>query len=385
MERDLKVLAVIDSLTLGGAERLLATLARAAPSASLVLEVVSIAEEAPDRRLMIPMLESAGLRPQLLPVTKLVDPSAIVRLARVMRRSRCDVVHAHLEYAATLAPLAARLARRPAVCTFHHVPGPLPLREAVKERLAVRVAGHSARVIFPSEASMHAFAQRYPRGHKRWVVVHNGVDLSEFAPRRVDFPANLGIPAGAPVAILVGAMRRPKGHAQALAAWAMVAQRVPGARLLFVGSGPEEQRLRAQAAALGIAELVIFAGLRADVAQLMSAATLVVLPAETEALPTTLVEAAAAGKAVVATDVEGVPEVVIHDVTGVLVPSRDAHALARAVTTLLLDEQRRARMEIEARMLAERRFDMYEWAGRLRSVYEGAVTGRPLEHGDRRA
>jgi glycosyltransferase involved in cell wall biosynthesis len=175
-----------------------------------------------------------------------------------------------------------------------------------------------------------------------------------------------------PVVTAVGALRPGKGQTVALAAWPAVRSRVPGAHLLLVGEGREEPALREQARALGIDESVTFAGLRTDVAQLLRASSLVVQPTEHEALPTTLIEAAACGIAVVASDVDGVPEVVADGETGLLVPFGDHEAFAAAVIELLEDEPRRATMAARARQLAEERFDARRWAARLADVYARA-------------
>jgi glycosyltransferase involved in cell wall biosynthesis len=326
---------------------------------------------------MLSMLERSGLKPSFLSIPRLVSPKAIPVLARTIRNSGCDVVHAHLEYAATLAPAAARLVGRPAVCTFHHIPHRLPVKEAVKERLAVTIASRSQAMIFVSSASMQAFAARYRSNPTSWICIHNGVDLSRFNPAPASFPPELGISEGSAVATLVAAMRGGKGHEAALAIWPSVVAQVPGARLLFIGSGPEEADLRRRADAAGMGDAVVFAGTRADVSRLIRASSLVLLPSESEALPTALIEAAACGRAAVATAVGGVPEVVSHGQTGLLVPVGDVRALSAAIVALLSDRERRVTMGTAARVLAEERFDMYRWARKLRSVYDGVVGGRP--------
>ena len=103
---------------------------------------------------------------------------------------------------------AERLADRPAVCTLHHVPGPLTGRDALRERLAVAVGSHSAGLIMVSQASHDAFAARYPRSHRpdRWQVIRNGVDLQRFRPltdaERPGLP-EFGLLPGTPIVSMV--------------------------------------------------------------------------------------------------------------------------------------------------------------------------------------
>jgi len=376
-----KVLAVLDSLSFGGAENLVTTLAGVGPQVGIEVDVLSLAPPTPERSAWLPALRQAGLEPRFLGLRRLAQPDAVPLLTRAIRAARCDVVHAHLEYSATLAPPAAALAGRRAVCTFHHTPGPLRGREAARERLAVAVANRSQGVIFVSAASRAGFAARYRCRPDRWAVLPNGVDLARYRPppdgTPVAAPADLAIPAGVPVVTVVAALRPPKGHAVALAAWPAVLAAAPEARLLLVGSGPEESALRAQARSLAIADRVVFAGLRGDVPQLLAASTLALLPTWTEALPTALVEAAACGLPAVASAVGGVPEVVADGSSGLLVPPGDPAALAAAVTAVLRDDGRRTEMGRAARALAERRFDAVRWAGRLRAGYAAAAAGGP--------
>lgn len=371
----MNVLVLIDSLTLGGAENVLATLARAAPAVGIRLQVTSLEAPRGERATLLAALERAGLRPRFLGIPRLAHPAAVPRVAAAVRDSGCDVVHAHLEYAAVLAPIAARMCGRRAVATLHHVPGRLPRREALKERLAVSAATRGGGLICVSRASLDAFADRYRSRPGAWTVVHNGVDLSLFDPAPAPPPADLSLPAGAPLVAFVAAMRGRKGHACALHAWRRLADSRPDARLLLVGSGAEEPALRALARRLGLDGSVRFTGYRDDVARLMRASTLVLLPSQIEALPTTLIEAAACGRAVVASDVGGVPEVVTHGRSGLLVPPDDPDRLAGAVRALLDDGPRREAMGRAAREIAERRFDMHLWARRLRRVYERVAAG----------
>jgi len=372
----MKTLMIIDSLRLGGAERVLATLSSVGPQAGFEFEVLVLSPPDQKRSVMEPVLEAAGVPISYLSLHRLADPRALPRLVRAIRRSGCDVAHAHLEDAATLVPPAARLAGRPAVCSFHHVAVPLAFKEAAKERLAVAAANTSARVVFVSRASLDSFAEVYGGPQGNWTVVENGVDLDAFADGLGDMPAELELPPGAPIAAIVGALRGRKGHAVAMSAWPSVLERIPDAHLLIVGDGPEGPRLRELAAELGISERVRFAGTRTDIARLIRASSVLLLPSEHEALPTTLIEAAACGKPVIASDVDGVPEVVSDGETGLLVPVHDSAALAAATIELLGDRSRREAMGHSARALAERRFDSRRWAHRLNDVYESACQDR---------
>lgn len=362
----------IDSLRLGGAERVLATLGAYAPGAGFRFELLVLSPPDELRSVMEPVLEEAGVPIRYLGLRRLADPRALPRLVRAIRQSGCEVVHGHLEDAATLVPPAARLAGRPAVCSFHHVAVPLARRPAAKERLAVAAANTSARVVFVSRASLDSFARVYGGPQPNWCVVENGVDLDAFRDIPAGMPDDLDVPPGAPVAVVVGALRGRKRHADALSCWPRVLQCAPDAHLLILGDGPERSKLQEQARELGISARVVFAGTRPDVARIVSASTLLLLPSEHEALPTTLIEAAACATPAIACDVDGVPEVVIDGQTGLLVPVHDPPALAEATLRLLGDEALRRSLGARARQLAEERFDARLWAERLQAIYTTA-------------
>jgi glycosyltransferase involved in cell wall biosynthesis len=368
-----KVLHVIDNFGYGGAERLLATLNTVAAPAELDLTVACLGPQTPERSVTLPLLTEAGLKPRFIGVHRLLDPLALPKIRRALRDSGCDVVHAHLGYAGTLVPPAARLAGVPCVTTLHHVPPPTqPRADLVKEWLWTRSAERGAALIWVSQAARDTAAALFPPRKPTWRVLHNGVDLTRYTSRAgqepAPLPADLDVPAGAPVVTIVAALREPKGHEVALRAWPAVREKVPDAVLLIVGDGVHEPVLRAAAG-----EGVVFAGAREDVPDILAGSTLALLPSLTEALPTTLIEAAASGLAVVATTVGGTPETVEHGQSGILVPPGDADALAAAVAELLLDPQRRAAYGAAGRKLAEDRFDLQVWVRHLAALYADAL------------
>jgi glycosyltransferase involved in cell wall biosynthesis len=330
----------------------------------------------------LPSLRRAGLTPRFLGIHRLAQPDAVYRVAKAVRESGADLVHAHLGTASTLAPLAARLVGRPSVCTLHHVPKPLHGREATRERLSVAVASRSQGLIFVSHASRQGFAARYRFNPRTWTVIRNGVELARFRPRASSehpgFPPDLAVPVGVPIVTLVGHMRPGKGQRVAIEAWPTVLQGSPAARLLLVGNGPEQSGLRALTDRLGIGNRVVFAGPRDDVEVLLRCSTLAVLPTEQEALPTALIEAAACGVPAVATRVGGVPEVVADGQTGWLVDAPEPALFATALRSALGDRARLRTMGQAARQHAERHFDARRWADRLASAYSTAAAGRTI-------
>ena len=383
------MLVVLDAFRLGGAETLIAQLARVAKYADLELEVLSVLEPSPDRSRLAPMLAEVGVEPQYLGARRTVDPAAFARLVRRLRQDPPDVVHAHLELAMTLAVPAARLAGVPAVSTFHHVYRPLSGRAATRERLAVEVATRGDAAVFVSRASRNSFAEVYrpERIPASWSVVHNGIDLDYFSPAPdgevAGLPADLGL-GGNRVVTIVAALRDFKGIVHAVRAWPMVVGQYPEARLLLVGSGEEEPALRAAVAQAGVGDSVVFAGMRTDVPEVMRGSEVVLLPSiYGENLPTVLMEAGGCGRPVVASNVGGISDIVADGSTGLLVEPGDPIAIAAALLRLLDDPGLGAQLGRNGRRRMERRFDARGWAENLRGLYEQVIArhrprrGRP--------
>jgi colanic acid/amylovoran biosynthesis glycosyltransferase len=220
-----------------------------------------------------------------------------------------------------------------------------------------------------SDALRHrAIGAGFPE--ERTLTHYNGVDLDRFRP---------GAESAEPGLILfVGRLVEKKGVAVLLDAFATVKAAVPAARLLIIGDGPLAPSLKRRANALGVGDSVDFAGALSaeEVARDMRRAWLLAVPSltardgDSEGLPNTLVEAAASGLPVVATDHGGIPEAVEDGRSGFLVPEAEPEPLARRIVELLQSPDRRHDMARAARSLAEVRFDLVRQTERLEAIYD---------------
>lgn len=371
-EDRLQVLHVLDSFSFGGAENLVAELGRNQPP-GWKLRVASLAPASQGRDAMLDRLTAAGLQPFHLGIGRLADPAGFVRLVRTLRRLRPDVIHAHLGYSATLLPVAARLAGIGCVSTLHHEPGPLTRIERFKERLSVRIPARLGILILLSSAAFDGFAERYGPAQPSWRLVPNGVDTAAFAdaPPAADLVRTDDLPTWATVA----ALRAPKGHQDLLQAWRMLLDSGQQARLLIVGDGLERPTLQATIERLGLAGQVRLLGRRGDVPAVLAAVDGVVSASHTEALPTALIEAAAAGLPVVSTDAGGARDVVTAE-TGWLVPAHDPTRLATALQEAIGDPEEAVRRGKAARERAEEQFSWPVWTRRLDNLYRSMLRPR---------
>ncbi|MFF4830577.1 glycosyltransferase [Streptomyces sp. NPDC001315] len=335
--------------------------------------------------------------------------SSLVRevrhLARLIGEVRPDLVHAH----SAKAGLAGRLAVRgriptvfqPHAWSFEAVGGGTAALALRWERWGARWA---ARVVCVSEAERATGVRARITG--RWTVVPNGIDPERFRPAAADtVRAGLaplaGLHPAAPLAVCVGRLCRQKGQDVLLRAWDAVVRKVPDARLVLVGDGPDLDRLRA-----GAPRSVLFTGAVADASPWYQAADLVVLPSRWEGMALAPLEAMACGRPVVVTDVDGARESLPSSFAArCLVPPENPAVLATAVTELLLDPPLRESLGNQGRRhvlsthhvrhTAEAVADVYrdllgtwppaERAGLSRAVERaearGAERGRPLDTG----
>lgn len=374
----IKALVLIDAFRMGGAETLLAPMIVASRDTDVRMDVVSISPADWNSEKTMAILAEAGIRTHSLGIRRLLDPVALPRLVRTIREGRYDVVHAHLEMAMSLAVPASALVGRPAVCTFHHVARPLDGRAAWRERVAVEAASRSRRALFVSEASRASFAQAYRSGRvpDNWDVMHNGIDISNFAPGESDSRVRSELAGGSegPVVVLPAAFRDFKGIPVAIRAWPEVRRQFPSAILAFTGGGEMESELRQLVAELGLGDSIVFVGVRTDMPEVYRAADVVLLPStHGENLPTVLIEASATACAIAASRVGGIPDIVLDGATGLLFEPGSTDELADAVCRLLHDVDLRRRLGSAAGDRARSEFSATAWVRRLRATYLEAM------------
>jgi glycosyltransferase involved in cell wall biosynthesis len=181
------------------------------------------------------------------------------------------------------------------------------------------------------------------------------------------------------VVVSIGRLSTEKGHADLVRALSLVSKipDVPPFRTIIVGDGPERERLRQLAVQTGIGDRITMTGHQTDVRSYYALASVFALPSHSEGSPNVVLEAMAAGVPVAATAVGGVPEIVEHDRTGLLVPARDPAAMAQAIGRLLRDKSLRRRLGEAGREHARREFTPEAHARSLRLFYWEVLDGYP--------
>lgn len=354
-------LVLISSLAPGGAERVVVSLACRLAARGHRAVLCTLTSRHDDARLA-DQLRQAGVTRHDLGARRLSNPSAVLRYLRLLARSGSEVVHAHGQDAWILACLARRVTPVPLVLTRHVLDEPAGTwRQSLRRRAALAAARRADALVAPSSATADWLARLAGVCASRIQVIPNGVDLECFdrpmgAAAREALRRSIGCAAHERVVLIPAVLRHGKGHDVLLDALPVIRQMVPQVRVVFAGGGEREAELRQRAAPHGSG--VVLLGHRNDVPQLLAACDLVVLPSYAEALPTALIEAAAAGRPVVATRVGGTADIVEHGVTGLLVPPGDPSALAEAVAAVLNDPTTADRFGQAARVVAHHRFSL---------------------------
>lgn len=376
MSERIGVLQIIDTLGVGGAERLLPILARAIDRRHFDLHVLSLRPmvDTPVSR----DLRTAGVPVHSLGFVRLRDLHTLPAFRRLLNVQSIDLVHTHLGLSNTWGVLAARTARRPVVATVHNIRDEDQRFGRVKSRLqgvalrwgATRVIACGPNVRTYVGAAMHVLPHRI-------VDIPNGIDLMPFGavPPEETRAARQALLRGrpGPLIVAVGTLTAAKGHDSLVQAMPKILNACPGAALALVGPHADRSALIGDIVnRLGIGEAVYLAGAREDIPAVLTAADLFVLPSRREALPLSLLEAMAAGTPVVASAVGGVPHV-LRGETGILVPSEDVTALTEAVISVLRCPDRGAAMAARARQRAHEHFGAHVWARRLEVLYEQVV------------
>jgi glycosyltransferase involved in cell wall biosynthesis len=323
-------------------------------------------------------LQQTGVRFLPLQRHRKVDVPAWARLERFLRRERVDVLHSHKFGSNVWGSIVGAAARVPVMLAHEHTWSyeGQPLRRVLDRELIART---SDRFIAVSREDRRRMTDVEGIDPKRTLFIPNGVAPFPAATGR-DVRAELGIAPDAAVIGVVGLLRPQKAHDVLLRATAQIVRSYPQVRMLIVGDGPERERLERLVEELAIGQSVCFAGMRADIPDVLGAFDIAVCSSNFEGSPLSVLEYMDAGLPVVATRVGGLPDMVVPGETGLLVAPRDEAALAGALEELLRDPQRARSMGQRGRERRRSEFDLDGVVGRIEELYTELLreTGRTV-------
>jgi glycosyltransferase involved in cell wall biosynthesis len=368
--RRLRVLAVLDSPTdQGGAERFALGLVSRLPRDRFEPWVCSTrfaTAEASEE------LADAGVTHISLGRRGKLDVHRLAGLGMLLKWGKFDIVHAHMFGSNVWGTVLGRLAGVPVVIAHEHnwsYTGEL-VRRMIDRHL---IARYATRFVAVSESNRRRMIDLEGIPADKVIVLPTA-----YIPHSVSVPADIRAELGlAPDAKLIGVaatLRVEKALEVLIAAHATVVQRFPDAHVVIAGDGPRREPLERQVASLGLGGNVHFLGARRDVTSILETVDVGALSSDWEGMPLFVLECMATGTPVVATEVGGLPELVEHNRTGLLVPPRDPAALAGAIIELLADPERGRRL---ARAAAERMhlYTIDAVTARFAELYEELLAG----------
>ena len=306
-----------------------------------------------------------------------MDLHAGWKLARVITRLKPDVIHAHDPHGIAMASLALSLS----ASNRNETPTPPALVAA--RRVDFHMKGNSFarwkhRQVDCFIAASEAIRQMLLHDGvpaERTVTVHEGIDVEHvLAAPPVDVHAAFFLPHGSPVVGNVAALVPHKGQRHLIEAAHLVVQEVPDARFVILGEGELREHLERQVKDYHLEKHVKLPGFRIDVLGCLKQFDVFVMSSVTEGLGTALLDAMAASRPIVATSAGGIPEIVSDEGTGVLVPPRDHHAMARQIVRLLKDAELRRRFGEAGFARVRERFTVERMVAQTAAVY-GRVVG----------
>jgi L-malate glycosyltransferase len=346
-----RVLKVVPTLMCGGTENQFMMLARRLDTARFDVEFACLrrwgpfVQEITERR--IPLSEYK--------VTSFRNVSALTqqaKLARHIARRQVQIVHAYNFYGNVFAIPPARFAAPVVIASIRDcAPYLTPMQKRVQ-----RYVCQLADCVLVNAVAVRDWLVNDGYDESKIVVIRNGVDLTQFTgstdSERVR--RELQLTRGTPLVVVVSRLARLKGLEHLITAAAILKARNQEAQFLIVGETAPSQRayldeLKSRATSHGVADRIVFAGLRSDAPALLAAADVAVMPSLNEALSNVLLESMAAGAPTVATRVGGTPEALFDEQTGLLVPPGDSQSLAAAISRLLNDRELASRLGGAAR------------------------------------
>ena len=314
-------------------------------------------------------LDALGIEIEYLHRSKF-DPATLTALLKVIDRRKVDVLHLHGYGATTFGRLAGAMRGLPTILHEHANLTDTPWFQKIADKL---LEPYTDLAIAVSESTAEFVRTARLVRPERVKVVYLGAPLDEFGPDRgreaiAAARAALGIAPGEFAVGTITRLHESKGNSYLVDAAATVVRERPAVRFYLAGEGPLRPALEAQARAHDLGDRFVFVGFVKDVASVLSAFDLTVFPSLWEGTPLTVFEALAMGKPIVATDADGLLDVLRADQTARIVPRRDAAALASAIVGMLDHPGERARFEAAA-AAAGRQFGIDAFVRRMERLY----------------
>jgi len=371
----IKLLHVVGRFGVGGSERQQTELIKRLPAERYEQIIAGMQNHGH----FLEEIRERGVEVVNFPFNSLYNRNALRQyrsLARLIKERGIQLIHCHDFYSNIFGAIAAKLARRKTLITSRRYMG---LVFSPAQRLVQRLAySFSAAIISNSEAVARLMVRKELVPRRKIHCIYNGIDTDRFRPLppSAQLAESLGLLNGAPVVGTVARLHPRKGQETLIRAAATIHGKHPDVRFLIVGDGPARNDLEGLAQELGVADVVVFAGERGNVPELLALMRISVLASLTESFPNAVLEAMACALPVVATNVGGVPELVTDGETGYLVPAENPDALADRIFKILDNPGLASGMGNLARKRAVEKFSCDKLIENVEALYAQVLNGR---------
>jgi L-malate glycosyltransferase len=365
-----RVFFLVDSFLLGGTETQAVELARRLHPARYQVTLGCLRKEGP----LLDRLSDTQIQVEHVDLGGGIDSPAgilgVLKLARLLRRGRFEILHAHDLWSNLVGMSAGLLARVPVRITSQRDLSHGEWYGTYRRRLLRFAQARSSVVLTNAAPIRDGLISTEGLAPEKVCVIHNGVDLEKFrrtsSNRKSLFPNS----AGKILVVLVGNMNSDvKGHPVLISAAREIAKKFPHTQFVLVGDGPKKQAYEAQVAESGLTGIFLFMSRRTDVPEILACCDIAVLPSLAEGLPNAVLEYMAAGLPIIASATGGNLGIIQDGETGLLVPTGDAKALEQALTRLLGDDQFRRALAASSHQYVAANFSFERLVSEVDKLY----------------
>jgi len=361
------ILFVVNGLAIGGGELKVLDLVKGLNlwyNDEFDCTVCSVGQGGP----LFERFEELGITPYVFEKKAAFDFSLIPKVAALIRDKKIDIVHTTLFYADVIGAFAARLAGVKKIISWEAVTEVYTPKQIMAYKLASRLYTKSVAV---SRAIENKVQSKYKVPSEKTITIHYGVDLSRFYPFRDEaMRMDLGFKKNDVVFGTVARFTEQKGHRYLIEAAKDVISKESSVHFVLAGDGPLREEIEGKISELGLDKNFHLLGFRTDIDKLLHSFDVFLLPSLYEGLPNAVLEAMAAGLPVIATAVDGTPEAVIHNESGILIEPKNPEAIRDSVLRLFENIKLRDEFGKNARQRVEESFSWEKEVSEFVELYK---------------
>jgi glycosyltransferase involved in cell wall biosynthesis len=374
------ILFVIDNLQFGGGERVFSQIINGLKPSDYNIFIASL--PGVDFYKAI-----TNKHVQFLPLdfSKRINPALIFKLAEIIKKNEIDIVHGQGTRAEFYARIAKRLAGRARYVSTIAMPvegfDVSPFRKKIYRFFDILSERYVDRFIVVSNVLRDMMINKRGINTDKVFRIYNGIEIDKYNPTledRVHIRKELGVDEDI---ILIGAIGRlvwQKGFEYLIQSIPDVIKVYPNVKFMIVGNGKLKEELKAQSSKLKVKDYLIFTGFRNDIKEILSAIDILVIPSLLEGFPMITLEGMAMSKPIIATRIEGITEQITDEETGLLVPSRDADALTKAINRLINDRDLALRLGMNSRQKVQKEFSVQKMVMETEKIYQDLIATKKI-------